>query len=462
MSDKNYTPIISGGEYGISCHFPFLQDIIDYEENTRIPNQGYPRFIPHPHVRKVEAMHPLAGYATFAVQSLEAAQHVVNHYFDSQLQAVAKTQDFETEGNQYAVIWVPESYKAMAKEDICNAGIILNARRAGRIVHRIAPPAAAKELTTALSALEKGSNPQLTFAFNSGMAAIYSAVLSQMKTGKRAVVIGSCYIDSHKIFDKLPKRFDFKPTIFWNTYNGEEFPGDTAVVFLEIPTNPLLQVSDIADIVAKAHAVGAVVIVDSTIATPHHFSPFHWDVDIIAHSTSKGINGRNDHMGGLLYINPKKENIADTHLYGIMAIDSEETSTLLKNMSDFEQRITLMDKNARLVKQYLDAQPQVEKVYYPQGLNNGGGHVISFCIRNESLDRARAFYDNCTIKVKGPSMGYADSMLMPYSLMTRYYDTDQELSNLGLTRYLMRLSVGTEDPDTIIGYLQKGFDQLNR
>ncbi len=458
---ENYTPIISGGVFGISCHFPVLQDIIDYEENTRIPNQGYPRFIPHPYVREVEALHLKKDFASFAVQNIKAANHVVNNYFTENLRNKTTVEEHSKNGNDYAIIYVPTQYKSEAKEDICNAGIILNARKAYRILNNIEQPQYEKQLTTALAALEKGATPELTFAFNSGMAAIYSAVLSQMKPGKRAVVIGSCYIDSHKLFSKLPQRFAYLPTTFLNSYDGSDFDNDTAVVFLEIPSNPLLQVEDIDTIVEKAHKAGAIVIVDSTIATPHHFSPFSHNVDIIAHSTSKGINGKNDHMGGALFINPAQADIADAELYKNLEIDAQETSTLLKNMADFDRRIKKMAANAAIVKSYLENEPKVEKVYSPKGLNNGAGHVISFIIKNESKDRARTFYDNCGVRVKGPSMGYEDTMLMPYSLMTRYYDTDDELRSMGLSRFLMRLSVGTEDVEEIIGYLKAGFEKLN-
>ena len=96
-------------------------------------------------------------------------------------------------------------------------------------------------------------------------------------------------------------------------------------------------------------------------------------------------------------------------------------------------------------------------VYYPTELKHGNGHVVSFELQADNYEVAENFYDNCTIPIKGPGMGFQSTMLMPYSLITHYHDNNVTLAEMGLKRYLMKLSVGTEDSDAIIRDLASGF-----
>jgi cystathionine beta-lyase/cystathionine gamma-synthase len=105
---------------------------------------------------------------------------------------------------------------------------------------------------------------------------------------------------------------------------------------------------------------------------------------------------------------------------------------------------------------YLKKEQNIDRVYYADGLKNGNGHVISFELKEDSFRCAEAFYDNCTLPIKGPSMGYEKSMMMPYTLITHYKYGDEYLEKIGLNKYLMRFSVGTESVDEIIGHLSNG------
>ena len=120
-----------------------------------------------------------------------------------------------------------------------------------------------------------------------------------------------------------------------------------------------------------------------------------------------------------------------------------------------------MAENAEKIVEYLMSNSSVAKVYYPTGLKHGNGHVVSFELINDSFETAEVFYDNCTIPIKGPSMGFEKTMLMPYSLITHYHDNNVTLAEMGLKRYLMRLSVGTEDQDAIIRDLASGFSAIS-
>lgn len=456
-----YTPRVVGGRYGVTCIFPTLQDIIDYEEKRRVPDQGYPRFIPHPFVVEIQQKHVRPGCEVFVVQSYEAALHIYENYLDAETKEHTDIKSFEVNGNFYGVMIVFVQYANRLRDDITNTGIVLNARKANRILHNLPPPPSPEMLYQKLSRLEKGSQPKLTYCLNSGMAAIYSSVCGLLKRDEGIVVIGSTYVDSRKIFTKLPERFSYKQTIFMQRYQGESFPEDTGLVFLEIPSNPLLYVEDLKMIVEKAHAVGALVMVDSTIATPWHFSPLVAGADIVVHSSSKSLSGRNDHLGGVLFVQPDMPQLADRINPEPFGMDEEELQILMDELADFPVRIAQMFKNAAQTAVFLSKHPEVEKVYYPEGLNNGNSHVISFELKEESLQRAAMFYDHCNIEIKAPSMGYEKTMLMPFSLVTQYNESKETLAKQSLTRYLMRLSVGTEKVEDIIGHLENGLSALS-
>lgn len=459
---NTYQAKVSDGTYGVSCILPRLQDIIDYEEKRRLPVQGYPRFIPHPFVAEIQKRHKQEGKAVFALQYKEAVEHLVTHFIAPEMKDFCQIEAFEATGNHYAILSVNEAYSKTVSEDIANAGIILNARKAYRIINQIAPNLAQNHVIEKLCRLEKGTLPGYTWLYNSGMAAIYAAITSFLQKGNGAVVIGSCYTDTYKIFEKLPQRFHYQPTVFLKKYEGEPFPEGTGLVFLEIPTNPLLEVENLQKIVEQAHKVGALVMVDSTIASPWHYSPFEYGADIVVHSTTKSLSGKNNHLGGVVFVNPDLGELAERIIYQPFAMDDEEAGILDQNLDYFKERVTKMEKNASKIVEYLSSHFEIEKVYYPRNLKRGNGHIISFRLKNETFLRARAFYDNCTIVTKGPSMGFEKSMVMPYSLMTRYDDTDETLAQLDLSRFLMRLSVGTENASDIIRHLANGLNAVKR
>lgn len=461
MKDKQiYEAEVIGGTHGLTCIFPTLHDIVDYEENKRVPIQGYPRFIPHPFVVAVQRKHKTDDLEVIAIQTPEAASFVHSNYFDAQTREHSEIKVGNNGKVRYGLFYVSKEYAKSARDSITNAGVILNSRKAQRILENSAPSKKSDDLPYLLSKLEAGSSPELTFLFTSGMAAIFSAVSGFLKKETGAVVIGNAYVDTLKLFKNLPIRFHYNPTIFIKSGSQIHIPDSASIVFLEIPTNPILKIENLASIVQQAHAKGAVVIVDSTIASPFHFSPFDFDVDIIIHSTSKSLSGKNNHIGGVLFVNPQNPELAKKILHLPFEMDDDEGIVLSENLRSFPKRIKKMAENAEKIVEYLMSNSSVTKVYYPPGLKHGNGHVVSFELINDSYETAEAFYDNCTIPIKGPSMGFEKTMLMPYSLITHYHDNNVTLAEMGLKRYLMRLSTGTENPDVIIQGLASGFSAV--
>ena len=459
--EQSYKAEVIGGTHGVSCVFPTLKNIIEYEEKIRVPSQGYPRFTAHPFVKLLQDSHATKRRKMIATQTPEAADFVHLNYFDEDTRKHSDVLSFGEGKNRYGLISVDREFAQSALEGITNTGIVLSSRKAQRILNNSLPGERSENLPDLLSSLEKRASSGLTFLYSSGMAAIFDAVSGFLKKRTRAVVIGNTYVDTRKIFRNLPERFDYKPTLFLKSGSEISIPPSTSIVFLEVPTNPLLRTENLEEIVQKAHKKGAIVIVDSTIASPYHFSPFEHGADLIIHSTSKSLSGKNNHMGGVLFVNPDFPDHANKILHSPFELDDDDGIILADNLQSFPKRIKRMSENAGKVADYLRQNPKINTVYYPTGLKNGIGHIISFELKEDCYKSAEEFYDHCKIPSKGPSMGFEKTMLMPYSLMAHYHDTSEDLKDMGLKKYLMRLSVGTEKPDEIIGYLAAGIDAVH-
>jgi len=457
---ETYNAEVVGGIHGVTCVFPTLRSVIDYEEKKKVPNQGYPRFIAHPFVVSVQNRHKRDNLEVIAIQNPEAADFVRLNYFDDNTREHSSVESHENGKNRYGLIYVDKEHAQSARDSVTNTGVILNSRKAQRILNNCESPKQSDSLPLSLSDLEKGSIPELTFIYTSGMAAVFDAVSSFLKKETGAVVIGNTYVDTGKIFRNLPDRFNYKHTTFYTEDDKISLSDSISVVFLEIPTNPLLKVANLESIAQEAHDKEAVVIVDSTISSPYHFSPFEFGADIIIHSTTKSLSGKNNHMGGVLFVNPYSPDLAKKIHHSIFKIDGEEGLILEENLKSFPDRIKRMAINAEKVAEYLLHNKNISRIYYPKGLKNGRGHVISFELKEDDFRTAEAFYDNCTLPIKGPSMGYERTMLMPYTLITHFSDSDKDLAKIRLKRYLMRLSVGIESSDEIIGHLSSGIGAI--
>src|ERR1035437_7774747 len=133
-SKEIYKAEMVGGTHGLTCIFPCLRDIIDYEEQRRIPEQGYPRFIPHPFVASIQEKHRKDGYEVIAIQTPEAAIFVHSNYFDSQTREHSEIKVGNNGKERYGLIYVSKEYAKSARDSVTNAGVILNSRKAQRIL----------------------------------------------------------------------------------------------------------------------------------------------------------------------------------------------------------------------------------------------------------------------------------------------------------------------------------------
>jgi cystathionine beta-lyase/cystathionine gamma-synthase len=232
----------------------------------------------------------------------------------------------------------------------------------------------------------------------------------------------------------------------------------TAAIFTETVTNPLSDVPDLDVLARVAHAHGVPLVVDNTIATPANCRPFEHGADYVIHSTTKFLNGRNDHGGGAAIVrDPASARLLEDSR---AALDDEmsplEAAVLERNMKSFPERMQRFNANALRVASFFEAHPCVERTYFnalpshrsyrvAQRILKGPGSVIGFTLKNDMLSGLRAFYDSPLIGIhKAPSLGSDETLLCPYTLLTHYDSTDEELAEIGLPRFLLRVAVGSE------------------
>ncbi|MFX1364560.1 MAG: PLP-dependent transferase [Promethearchaeota archaeon] len=317
------------------------------------------------------------------------------------------------------------------------------------------------------------------YLYSSGMAAVFSSIFSLMSVERpKFILLGSLYVDTLRILEKWPKKFGLKKPIFIRTdieNNFQKYIDDeVTAVIIEVPSNPLIQLVDISKIVSIAHSHGSKVLVDNTIATPYNFNPFDYDVDVVVHSTTKFLSGKNNHIGGTVLTNNERigDNIKRLNNLLQLKMHINDIKTLNRNIKSFEERMVKINRNAEIIANFLNNHESVEKVYYPSLRNNpnrelkekylrAGGGLLSFVLKDSSEENAMKFYDNILPPIlKGPSLGSEKTLLSPYVMMAHYDDSEKELERLGFDFYLMRISVGVEKIDLIIKSLENGLNQL--
>jgi cystathionine beta-lyase/cystathionine gamma-synthase len=314
-------------------------------------------------------------------------------------------------------------------------------------------PNACRRVKETLCQLEGGTH---AFLYCSGMSAI-TRVLDLLRTPARpqVIAVGHLYNDT---FQTLRQG----PAVFIGVDELDALEGmvsdRTAAILTETITNPLSDVPDLAVLSRIARAHGLPLVVDNTIATPYNCHPFEFGADFVIHSTTKFLNGRNDHAGGAVIV--RQESLARSLAAGQALMEDQmsplEAAVLQGNMGSLQERIQRFNANAAAVASFLAAHPGASRVFYngnpdhrsyaiARRILRGPGSVISFVLSRDTREGLRAFYDSPLSGIsKAPSLGSDVTLLCPYTLLTHFDDTDEELAAIGLPRFLLRIAVGCE------------------
>ncbi len=321
-----------------------------------------------------------------------------------------------------------------------------------------------------LAALEAG---RFGLAFASGMAAV-NALMTLLKTGDHVVAGHNLYGGSFRLFENVLK--DFGLTFAYaNTTRLEEveraFQPNTKIVFIETPTNPVMEISDIKALASLAHKRGARLAVDNTFMSPYFQRPLELGADMVVHSTTKYLNGHSDGVGGAVILNDAAtaERLKFLQNAAGAILGPFDSWLVLRGVKTLAVRMRQHNENGMAVAQYLESHPKVKKVHYP-GLSDhpqhdlakkqmsGFGGMLSF--ETGSLEKARVVLKSVRICSLAESLGGVETLISHPATMTHASVPPGERQRLGITDGLVRISVGIEDVEDIITDLKQALDKL--
>ncbi len=322
-------------------------------------------------------------------------------------------------------------------------------------------------LENAFASIENG---EYGMAFGSGLAAI-DAVLKLLKSGDEVISTNDLYGGTYRLFTQIFQDFGIKFHFIGmdNAANiGKYINANTKLIWVETPTNPMMNIIDIKAAAAVAQENKVLLAVDNTFATPYLQRPLDLGADIVMHSATKYIGGHSDLVMGALVV--KEKALAD-RLYFIQkasgAICGPQDSFLaLRGIKTLHVRMQRHCENGKAIALYLKDHPKVAAVYWPgfedhpnhtiakDQMDDYGG-MISFSTKENSLAGAVSFVEKLKIFTLAESLGGVESLAGHPATMTHASIPKEERENLGITDSLIRLSVGIEDIEDLIADIEQ-------
>ena len=304
------------------------------------------------------------------------------------------------------------------------------------------------------------------FAFASGLAAI-SAVLSLFKSGDKILITNNLYGGTFRILNQVFSNFNIKYEIVDDFDKlDKQIKDDVKAVFIETPTNPLLDVIDIKKVSSIAKSKGILTIVDNTFMSPYLQNPLLLGADIVVHSATKYLGGHSDLVAGLAIVKDEelgeKLHFIQNATGGIL--QPFDSFLLIRGIKTLSVRMDRHEENARFIADKLSRSTNIKKVYYT-GLKNHPGHeiqksqasgfggVISFVL-NDNLNFKR-FVEGLELITFGESLGGIESLACHPASMTHATLPKELRERIGITDNLIRISVGIEDKEDILKDIQK-------
>lgn len=323
------------------------------------------------------------------------------------------------------------------------------------------------ELVDKMCALE---GTEAGYATATGMAAIYASIVSVVSSGDHIVACRSVFGSTHTVLTKILCRFGITYTYVDVNATEKEWSdaieSNTKMIFLETPTNPGVEIVDLAMIgrVGKKH--GVLTNVDNCFATPYIQKPTDFGIDIITHSATKYIDGQGRVMGGLI-LGPK-DYIEEVYTFCRStgpAISPFNAWVLSKSLETLEIRMERHSKSALKLGTALESHPEILKVKYPfllshpqfeiakKQMKNGGG-MVTFVVEG-GLDRGRKFLDAIKMCSLSANLGDSRTIITHPASTTHAKLTDEEREDVGIVPGLIRVSVGLENIIDILSDIEQ-------
>lgn len=324
-------------------------------------------------------------------------------------------------------------------------------------------------LAEALAELEEGVGACVT---SSGMAAL-TLVLHLLGPDDLVLAPFDCYGRSFWLLRALAEKKHFKLK-FIDQYDesklDEAFSEPPKMVLMETPSNPVMRIADIEAIAKRAHAHDALVVVDNTFLSPMLQQPLKLGADIVWHSNTKFLNGHSDVVGGSVIVKDE-ELLTELKLWnnslGTVGAPFDSYQTL-RGLRTLELRVHRAQENAGAVAAFLNGHDKVARVYYP-GLADHPGHEVA--VRQQdgfgamlsvelADDKAGEFVENLNLFCLAQSLGGTESLINHPASMTHVSMGAEARAKAGVTDALLRLSIGIEHIDDLIGDLGQALDSL--
>ena len=315
---------------------------------------------------------------------------------------------------------------------------------------------------------------QAATSFASGMAAISNTLATFVQPGDRIVSIKDSYGGTNVIFNEFlpPLGID---VALCETGDYAQLEAEIAkgcrLLYLETPTNPTIKITDIKRLAAKARAVGALVVVDNTFATPINQLPLELGADIVLHSASKYLGGHADALGGVIC--GSHELVEKVYHYREIngaTLAPMDAYSLLRGMKTLKLRVERHNSNAMAIAHYLQSHPLVEQVNYP-GLASHPGHdiakqqmsgfggMLSFSVKG-GLEAIKLFLPKLQFAHMAANLGCVETVVGPPVTTSHVECSAEERAAAGIPEGLVRYSAGIEDIEDLIADLEQALGVL--
>lgn len=327
-------------------------------------------------------------------------------------------------------------------------------------------------LQKSLAALENG---KYALCFSSGMGAT-DAVIKLLNPGDEVITSNDLYGGSYRMFKRVFERFGIKFHFIdlTNASNIEAYLNPkTKLIWLETPSNPLMNIIDIKACVDIAKKQNILVAVDNTFASPYLQNPLDLGADIVMHSVTKYLGGHSDVIMGALITNNEKlhQELAFIHNSCGAVPGPQDSFLVLRGIKTLHLRMERHCQNGKKIAEFLKAHPKVGKVYWP-GFSDHPNHAIakkqmrdfggmlSFTLKDDSLEKAFTLMKSVELFSLAESLGGVESLVNHPASMTHASIPKEERIKNGLVDSLIRLSIGVEDAEDLINDLEQALAKV--
>ena len=342
----------------------------------------------------------------------------------------------------------------------------------GYIYTRIGNPTI-RDMEKTIAALENGFDG---IGCSSGMGAVTTVYMAYLGAGKHLVSHNAVYGPARGVIEGLFTKFGVESTYIDTTDLNQvkaAIRPNTALIYLESPANPTIGISDIPAICAIAREHNIPVCVDNTFCSPYLQKPLDMGADVVLHSLTKFLNGHADIVGGIIVTKTEEhyKKIRPVMVTMGCNMDPHQAFLTRRGLKTLSIRIDRAQENAMKVAQYLEAHPKVAWIIYPglkshpqyelgKKLMDGPGAMMSFGLKG-GLEAGRKLMDNVEFCVLAVSLGGIETLIQHPASMTHSKLSPAAKKEGGISNELVRLSIGIENVEDIIGDLQQALDKIN-